>query len=86
MAHGKAIEDLRWYVKRDSDGGAECGPYNTQEEAEAMMIRRLGKVEYALNVEQVDITKLHVHRIVLPQEIEHGKPVPAEALLAPTPA
>ncbi len=50
MATGLARENWKWYVKRKeasqsgAAGGADCGPYGTEVEADAAMERRASKM------------------------------------------
>jgi hypothetical protein len=76
MAHGKSVEDWRWYVKSEDTGASVSGPHATQAQAEAMMARMDGQYG-KLKVEQVNIVRLAPHMIPLKQEVIDGKRLPA---------
>ena len=67
MASGKSLENWKWYVKRKeasksgATGGADCGPYDTEPEADAALLRRQEKTGTALFIEYVNIATLQVH-------------------------
>jgi len=69
MASGLTLENWKWYVKRKEAsqsgnvGGADCGPYETEEEAIAALDRRQRKTGSKLYVERVNIATLRVHYI-----------------------
>ena len=67
MASGKSVENWKWYVKRKeasksgAAGGADCGPYDTEAEADAALLRRQEKTGTELYTELVNIATLQVH-------------------------
>ena len=73
MAHGKSVEDWRWYVKSEDTGASVSGPHATQERAEAMLARMDGQYG-KLKVERVNIARLAPHAVPLKQEAVNGKP------------
>lgn len=76
MAHGKSVEDWRWYVKSKDTGAAVSGPYGSEEQADAA-VARMGDSNGNLYVERVNIARLAPHAVPLKQEAVNGKPVPA---------
>lgn len=54
-------ENWKWYVKRSAAsksgaaGGADCGPYDTEPEADAALLRRQEKTGSELYPERVNI-------------------------------
>ena len=73
MASGKSVENWKWYVKRKvasksgAVGGADCGPYDTEPEADAALLRRQEKTSREVSdfyTEYVNIATLQVHKEV----------------------
>ena len=88
MPTTKNVIRLAWYVKRKkpsksgAPGGADCGPYRTEEEANEARDRRaerLGVKPDAFTVEETDIEQMHVRKRRLVQYVQDGKRVPARA-------
>lgn len=65
MAHGKAVEDVKWYVRRRNDRGAECGPYSTEQAAIKAMERRSKKVHYELYVARANIARSALQALLI---------------------
>jgi len=71
MASGLSIDNWKWYVKRKeasksgSAGGADCGPYDTEPEAQAALDRRFKKTGTKLYLDHVNIANLKVHYTLL---------------------
>ena len=67
MATGLARENWKWYVRRrvssksGAAGGADCGPYKTEEKAKAAMEQRFSKTGRELYIERVNIAALRAH-------------------------
>jgi hypothetical protein len=76
MAHGKSVENWKWYVKSEDTGASVSGPHASKEQAEAMLARMDGQYG-KLKVELVNIVRLEPHVIPLKQEVVDGKRVPA---------
>ena len=63
MATGLATDNWKWYVKRKESGksgmpgGADCGPYDTEEEAQTALDRRFKKMGKKLYLERVNIAR-----------------------------
>lgn len=71
MAYGKCVEDWKWYVRREPEKTADCGPYLTEERATAALDQRkeqLGGKAPKLYVEHVNVAALRVIKRLLPDE------------------
>lgn len=82
MAHGKSIEQFKWYVKNPLTRTAECGPYTDAEIAQIALEKRkaqLGDDAPELYLDRVNVAKLRPYRRYLTATIENGKHIPAKS-------